>query len=922
MADNFSGKRKFEEMEGNGLYEDSEMHDEQRHSQHHQMYRQPPRQTDMEVDDTPFSEDNDRAESDIIAGEEKENDSEVSGEDLMENMQQDYQHIPELDRYEKEGMDDNDEVNEQQLTAGERIQVDKLLNDRDRKTAVKNKRLPVAMLEEDDSEDDDLARQLRRERQKIDRDQDVDGDEDDDAKYLDIEEAKGNTTEWLQQPRTIKFIRHQFSSFLRNFKDDKEVDVYEQRITEMCSNNKQSLEVTYSHLSHKVPTLAIWVAECPSLILPIFNEVAFELVTEVFPAYENIYKQVYVRIRDLPIEDNLRDLRQIHLNALIKIKGVITKRTGIYPQMKKVYFFCKCGERKGPIYLTPNDDTKLGNCYRCHSSGPFTLDSAETEYNNYQKITVQETPGTVPPGRVPRQKEVLLQADLVDTARPGDEVEITGIYTSKFDYNMNVQHGFPIFNTHIEANYIKRLHDLNHSTLTEDEIMEIRRLAKSPNIAKKLINSVAPSIHGHNYIKTAIMLAMFGGEPKDVQGKHKIRGDINVLLLGDPGTAKSQFLKYVEKTFHRVVYTTGKGASAVGLTAGVIRDTVTKEWILEGGALVLADKGVCLIDEFDKMNEQDRTSIHEAMEQQSISISKAGIVTSLQARCSVIAAANPIFGRYDPQRNFMDNVDLTDPILSRFDVLSVVRDEVEYHQDRALATFVINSHIKSHPDMKDEGKEEEKQERQEYLAGTLLDDDGIRINEDELIPQEMLKKYMIYAKKFIHPKLNDVDKEKISDFYSCIRKYSSAVGGIPIGIRHIESMLRMSEAHAKMHLREHVKAEDIDVAIKMLLESFLQSQKSSIASSLRPKLMKYLSSSSDDFELLFHILKQMAKERARYQKLVQGEEAPIVDVDISRDQFAMEAKDIPQHTIERFFKSKEFTKEFVLQGGVIKTKAI
>lgn len=193
---------------------------------------------------------------------------------------------------------------------------------------------------------------------------------------------------------------------------------------------------------------------------------------------------------------------------------------------------------------------------------------------------------------------------------------------------------------------------------------------------------------------------MFGGESKDINGKHRIRGDINCLLLGDPGTAKSQFLKYVEQVFHRCVYTTGKGASAVGLTAGVHKDPITREWTLEGGALVLADKGLCLIDEFDKMNDQDRTSIHEAMEQQSISISKAGIVTSLQARCSVIAAANPLKGTYNTALNFVDNVDLTEPILSRFDVLSVIKDEVNEEQDDALATFVINSHMKNHPEVR------------------------------------------------------------------------------------------------------------------------------------------------------------------------------------------------------------------------------
>ena len=191
---------------------------------------------------------------------------------------------------------------------------------------------------------------------------------------------------------------------------------------------------------------------------------------------------------------------------------------------------------------------------------------------------------------------------------------------------------------------------------------------------------------------------MFGGVPKNPQQKHKLRGDINVLLLGDPGTAKSQFLKYVEKTSHRAIYTTGQGASAVGLTASVRKDPITREWTLEGGALVLADKGICLIDEFDKMNDADRTSIHEAMEQQSISISKAGIVTTLQARCSVIAAANPIYGHYNPQVSFSSNVDLTEPILSRFDVLCVVKDRVDVVTDEMLANFVIGSHMKNHPE--------------------------------------------------------------------------------------------------------------------------------------------------------------------------------------------------------------------------------
>lgn len=569
-------------------------------------------------------------------------------------------------------------------------------------------RLPGAFMDEEMeqySDDEMLNRQMRQERMRIMRQGEGDfigGEEDQEMNdYLDYEDVKGKLSIWVQRPEVIKWIRKTFTSFLRSFKDDSGQHVYEARIHEMCNNNKQSLEVTFIHLSQKYPTLAIWLAEEPSWILPIFNEVGFDIVHEVYPSYHKIHSEIFVRVKDLPVEDKLRDLRQIHLNALIKIKGVVTKRTAVFPELKKIFYRCGCGDLKGPFFHNnPNEERNhLGQCVMCQSNGPYRIDESHTVYRNYQKITIQETPGSVPPGRVPRQKEVFLLNDLVDSCRPGDEVELTGIYINRFDYFANVKHGFPVFNTIIEANNVKRFGDEDIVELTDEDKQAIRDLSRQPGIAKKIINSIAPSIYGHYFIKKALSLAMFGGNPKDIGGKHKIRGDINVLILGDPGTAKSQFLKYVEQVFHRCVYTTGKGASAVGLTAGVHRDPITREWTLEGGALVLADKGICLIDEFDKMNDKDRTSIHEAMEQQSISISKAGIVTSLQARCSVIAAANPIKGNYNNALNFMDNVDLTDPILSRFDILSVVKDEVNDELDDALATFVINSHMKNHPSL-------------------------------------------------------------------------------------------------------------------------------------------------------------------------------------------------------------------------------
>ena len=273
-----------------------------------------------------------------------------------------------------------------------------------------------------------------------------------------------------------------------------------------------------------------------------------------------------------------------------------------------------------------------------------------------------------------------------------------------------------MFSTVLEANHVNKKEDIFAAfRLDEEDERQIRQLSKDDRIAKRIIKSIAPSIYGHENIKTAIALSLFAGVSKDIGGKHRIRGDINVLLLGDPGTAKSQFLKYVEKTAHRAVYTTGQGASAVGLTASVRKDPVTREWTLEGGALVLADKGVCLIDEFDKMNDSDRTSIHEAMEQQTISISKAGIITTLQARCAIIAAANPIRGKYNPTIPFAQNVELTEPILSRFDVLCVVKDNVDPVADELLARFVVGSHLRSHPKFDPE--------KEELQIATSVDED-------------------------------------------------------------------------------------------------------------------------------------------------------------------------------------------------------
>ena len=769
-------------------------------------------------------------------------------------------------------------------------------------------RIPKAILEELEGSDDEEQLRQRRHRHLV---FNANIKEEDESKieqtFINPELIKGNMVDWLQEPHTIRYIRVQFEKFVKSFKDEDDKFLYEDRIIEMSQKNNKSIELNFPHLQHANTYLAEWIILYPDLVLPFLNDVIFELTCELFPRYSDISKETFVRIRDLPTLVELRGLRCEHIGHLIKIKGVVTKRTVVYPLLKVAYFSCtKCGEINGPFYYHGmNSVLNIGSCPMCQSNGPYKKEAIECVYKNYQRITIQEPPGALPPGRVPRQKEIILTDDLVDSARPGDEVEITGVYKSKFDYGTNLKNGFPVFSTYFEANCIKRLNDIEINELTEEDKIDLRKLAKKSNITNMIFNSIAPSIYGNTFIKKALAIAMFSGVAKDPQGKHKIRGDINVLLLGDPGTAKSQFLKYLQKVFTRSVYTTGKGASAVGLTAGVHKDPITKEWTLEGGALVLADKGICLIDEFDKMNDQDRTSIHEAMEQQSISISKAGIVTSLQARCSVIAAANPIKGRYDNHLSFSDNVELTDPILSRFDILCVVKDQVDPIVDEQLATFVINSHIMSHPHKySDDNK-------------NVLLEDNYNDEDVEMLSQDTLKKYIMYARKYIQPKLSELNKNKVSKFYADLRKESELVGGLSIAVRHLESLLRIAEASAKMQLREIVRSDDIDFAIQIILESFLQSQKYSIANNLKKKFAHYLSNKNDYFQLLLSVLNKLSKEQFQYLKYFEKKMEVVNEIHISKDIFEKEASDLGIHNLDDFYQSDTFTKKNKIEGKEI-----
>jgi DNA replication licensing factor MCM2 len=731
--------------------------------------------------------------------------------------------------------------------------------------------------------------------------------------------------EWVTAPQTQAEVKRRFAAFLETYVNPASGErVHEKAVDAMASQNGSALPVSFLQLSMSSPILAIWLADVPKVMLSLFDEVATAYVLSRYPDYGSISDEIRVRISHLPVSDSLRDLRQIHLNAFVKVTGVVTRRTGVFPQLKLTRFNCvKCGYLMGPHYnndsSTASNECPFRACLRCQSTGPFTLNSDYTVYRNYQKVTLQESPGSVPPGRTPRSKEVILVGDLIDSARPGEEVEVTGVYTHSFDPILNARQGFPVFATVIEANNVSKRSDLAAAAnITDTDRRRIEELSKDPKIIQRITRSIAPSIYGHEHVKLAIALAMFGANEKNINGKHRIRGDINVLLLGDPGVAKSQFLKYVEKTAPRAVYTTGKGASAVGLTAAVHRDPLTGEWLLEGGALVLADRGICLIDEFDKMNDQDRTSIHEAMEQQSISISKASIVTTLQARCSVLAAANPIGGRYDIAKTFSDNVQLTDPILTRFDVLCVLKDEVDNSLDERLATFVVDSHIRAHPASRAAAAASAAalaaSERQQRDTKDSLYDNSFGNSHGDLppIPQELLKKYILEAKT-LKPQLTGIDMDKIAKLYAELRKEAEVSGGVPIAVRHIESIMRMCEAVARMRMSAFVSESDVNLAIRVMLESFVQAQKFNVMRSLRRQFARYMIPAADFNQVLLVKLRELIREQQALEYMRSGggadqdyQDDSLIEVRVSDLVDRARRLQVEENTINGFLRSEAF----------------
>jgi DNA replication licensing factor MCM5 len=537
------------------------------------------------------------------------------------------------------------------------------------------------------------------------------------------------------------------------------------------------------------------------------------------------------------------------MSRLVKIPGIVIAASAIRAKATRISIQCRtCRNFMNNIAVKPGLEgyalprkcpTEQAGRPKCPID-PFYIVPDKCKCVDFQTLKLQESPEAVPNGELPRHLQMYCDRYLCEKVVPGNRVTVVGVYAIKKAATFST--GRDKVNVGVRQPYLRVL-GISVDTagpgrntgvaLTPAEEEEFRHLAASPNIYETIAKSIAPSIWGYQDIKKSIACLLFGGSRKRLPDGLTRRGDINVLLLGDPGTAKSQLLKFVENCAPIAVYTSGKGSSAAGLTASVIRDPATRNFVMEGGAMVLADGGVVCIDEFDKMREDDRVAIHEAMEQQTISIAKAGITTTLNSRCSVLAAANSVFGRWDDTKGD-ENIDFMPTILSRFDMIYIVKDEHNEVRDTTLAKHVMNVHLNAI------------QTAEEHRDGEL--DLGT------------LKKFISYIRNKCGPRLSPDAADKLKNRYVLMRngasdheKQTGKKTSIPITVRQLEAIIRISESMAKMRLAPFASDADVDEALRLFQVSTLDAAMSGNLAGAEGF------TTEEDQEMLSRIEKQMKR---------------------------------------------------------------
>lgn len=590
-----------------------------------------------------------------------------------------------------------------------------------------------------------------------------------------------------------------YKYFLRYYRDENGDALYSRELARVIEEQRRSLSVNWYHIYNFNPEfreIAEDIVIYPNTHLFAGSLALKELVMELVPSLTEemrIYSEgdFHLRFYNVPTKASFRDLTKLSIGRLIEVEGIITRVSDIYDKLTRASFVCTSCGRIEDVDVMGEKLRVIERCPECGS--PMKLDHEVSRFTRWRSVRIQERPEDLPPGMMPEHIDGVLTDDIVDEVKPGDRVRVTGVIRIKPARRDEGREGL-IYKRYLEVVHVEVPNRVYEKLeITPEDETEIIKLAERKDVEDLIVRSIAPSVFGWTEVKRAIAYALFGGSAKVLADGSKVRGEINVLLVGDPGVAKSQLLKYTAQLAPRGLYTTGKGSTAAGLTAAVVRDSATGGWTLEAGALVLADMGTACIDEFDKMSEDDRRSIHEAMEQQTISIAKAGIVATLNARTTIIAAANPKKGKYDDYVTVAENINLPPTVLSRFDLVFIMKDRPRVEADSMVAEHILMTRMGRNPEAKPP------------------------------IDPALLKKYIAYARQNLDPILTDEAAERIKSYYVEVRKRGVKEGEeeviqdfISITPRQLEALIRLSEARAKMHLRREVTAEDADIAINLM----------------------------------------------------------------------------------------------------------
>ena len=503
-------------------------------------------------------------------------------------------------------------------------------------------------------------------------------------------------------------------------------------------------------------------------------------------------EEIQVRFGNMPEEDFvlLRNIRSKHIGNFIPVEGMIKRASQVKPEVVSAEFQCtNCGE----IVEKEQDSSKLKSPYKCEACGSRKFEVYNKIMTDTQVVTVEENPESREGSEQPQSLSVRLEGDLVDPdfqkkIIPGNVVHITGVLQER-----PLKKDSKKYDVYLNANNVEPTQqEFEQIELSDEEEKEIEEMGKDPKIFERIVASIAPSIYGHDQIKKAIALQLFGGVKKSREDGVKSRGDIHILLIGEPGTGKSQLLKFTGELAPKGRYVVGKSSTGAGLTASVVKEESTGEFSLEAGAVVLAHKGMAAIDEIDKMAAEDRSSLHEAMEQQQISVSKANIQATLNAETSILAAGNPKLGRFDPYEPIPNQINIGDTLLSRFDFIFPVKDKPDKERDTKLSSQVLQNHLDPE-------------------------------ETDAEIDQMKLRKYIAYAQR-TRPQLTQEAADKIQDFYISMRSkgYNEEGNSVPITARQLEALVRISEASARADLDDEVTEKDAQRAIDILKYSLEQ----------------------------------------------------------------------------------------------------